>query len=430
MKRILAVFVVMSLALSLAGAFGEDEGVTRIVFWHSASEIAGEKLEKYVKEFNDTIGAEKGIFVEAVYQGSYSDASGKMNSLLSAENYSDLPDVMQLDATGKQRYMSASVAYTAQEAFEDHPDDKSDDFFPVALGNWNLDGVQLGLTFATSTTVTFYNASVLDEAPQTFEDIADIAAYYDIEDGVEIFACVPNTPLLANWIGQLGGSVVDGANGSEATATRLDCIDDGTLLSFLESWKALYESGALTNRAASSDEFVSGRLLVMTGSTSTISSLLDRIGGRFELGIAPFIRVNDEAQSGATVSGSCLVMFNHSDARAEAAWELVKYLTSAPVQADFAAATGYIPSRLSAVDEPVWQSLVSDLPIYAAGLEQLTLTPESMRSVTVGPAADFYYTIQDTVSAMLTDDLTPEETLIEMERELNGLLERYLKANG
>ena len=31
---------------------------------------------------------------------------------------------------------------------------------------------------------------------------------------------------------------------------------------------------------------------------------------------------------------------------------------------------------------------------------------------------------------MLTDDLTPEETLIEMERELNGLLERYLKANG
>ena len=429
MKKIMALVLVLGVLMSFAPSFASGEGITRIVLWHSASEAAGERLAKYIEDFNAGTGAEKGIYVEAVYQGSYTDASGKMNSLLSAGNFDDLPDVMQLDATGKQRYLSAETAYTASEAYEDHPEDVTNDFFGVALANWSLGGVQLGLPFATSTTVTFYNASALDEAPGTFEDIAAIADYSDIEDGVSIYACVPNTPLLANWIGQLGGYVVDGANGSESTATRLDCVDDGTLLSFLEAWKELYESGALKNRAASSDEFVSGRLLVMTGSTSTTSSLLERIDGRFELGVAPVLKVSEDSASGATVSGSCLVMFKHGDERAEAAWELVKYLTSPAVQADFAAATGYIPSRQSAVYEAAWQSLVSEYPLYGVGLTQLSRTPEAMKSVTVGPAADFYYTVQDIVSAMLTDDLSAEETLEQLSHELNALLERYLKAN-
>lgn len=49
----------------------------------------------------------------------------------------------------------------------------------------------------------------------------------------------------------------------------------------------------------------------------------------------------EDASHGATVSGSCLAMFDSGDAlRKEAAWYFMQYLTSAGVQADFAANTG------------------------------------------------------------------------------------------
>ena len=60
---------------------------------------------------------------------------------------------------------------------------------------------------------------------------------------------------------------------------------------------------------------------------------------------------------------------------------------------------------------------------------QLTQTPGSMRSVTVGPSKDFYYAIQNHVSDMLTRNLSPEETAALMIDELNGLLLQYSRAN-
>ena len=63
------------------------------------------------------------------------------------------------------------------------------------------------------------------------------------------------------------------------------------------------------------------------------------------------------------------------------------------------------------------------------GLRQLTETPDSMRSVTVGPSADFYYAIMNDISDMLDSDLSVEETVEIMQDDLNGMLEQYLRAN-
>ena len=426
MKKVLCFVLIALIAL---GGISLGEKQTRIVFWHSATGDAGELLGRYVDEFNVGPGAQLGVYVEAVYQGSYSDSASKLQSLLSAENEEDLPDVMQLDATGKVRYLSAKSAYTLDEALSDHPDEDTGDFLAPALENWRLNGVQLGLPFATSTTLTYYNASVLDEAPDSLYDLMDIADEYELEDGVCVYACVPNTPTLANWLGQMGSRLVNGNNGSEQNATELDCLEDGSLLRFLEIWKELYASGALVSRASSNDEFIAGKQLVMTASSSMISTLEERIGGAFELGVSPYLRVSPDDGYGATVSGSCLVMFKHDDERSEAAWEFVKYMTSDLVQAGFAMGTGYIPSRVSAVKTDLWQDFICEAPEYNVGFEQLMLTPEGMRSVTVGPAADFYYTIQDVFTSMLEEDTSPEEALETLEEELNGLLTQYARAN-
>ena len=429
MKKLLAVWCCILLALGLVPCAGAE--TVHIVLWHSMSEQAGVLLEGYVKQFNETIGRDKGIEVESVFQGSYAQAVTRMNGDLSNRQYAALPDVMQLDATGKVSFAAAEIAYTVDDALRDHPEADLQGLLAPALANWQLSGVQLGLPFATSTTVTYYNKTALDAMhaapPATLGDIGALAAL--AEAGTKVYTAIPNTPTLANWLGQLGSDLVNNHNGTEGTATELACLDNGALAEFLAAWKDLYATGALVNENTNSDEFVAGRCLIMTSSSSSVSSLLTRIGGAFELGVSPYPRVNDSAASGATVSGSCLAMFDHGDERKAAAWEFVQFLTSAQIQADFARGTGYLPSNTEAEQSDVWQELIGEYPQYQVGLTQLKETPDTMRSVTVGPSADFYYAIINDISDMLEEDLTVQETVDLMADDLGGMLEQYARAN-
>ena len=105
-------------------------------------------------------------------------------------------------------------------------------------------------------------------------------------------------------------------------------------------------------------------------------------------------------------------MFDSQDAlKKEASWAFLQYLTSADVQADFAAGTGYVPSNTASVDSESYQTLLAEYPQYQIAMDQLLATPADMRSVTVGPSTDFYYAIMQCCSDMLEYDQTVEETV-------------------
>lgn len=410
------------------------EDVT-ITFWHCASDEAGILMDKYIEEFNNT--NEYGITVEAVYQGQYSDATTLLNTITSAENWDELPDLMQMDATGKMTYVNSGKAYTIDDALADFADDTLlDGYLAAALGNWAYAGTQLGLPFATSTTITYYNKTLLseagwEEAPDTFADV--IALYQDMQAAnqtAKVYQAVPNTPTLANWLGQIGSYVVNNNNGADAAATELACIDNGALETFLGEWKAMYDAGALLNENSSADKFIAGEVAVMTSSSSNVTTILEKVGGNFEVGVSPYLRVNEDASYGATVSGSCLVMFDTEDAlRKEASWYFMQYLTGGDVQADFAANTGYLPSHEAALENEIYVSTTAEYPQYVVAYDQLSDTPADMRSVTVGPSTDFYYAIVQGVSDMLAYDQTVEETVEIMSTELGDLLYEYARNN-
>lgn len=406
-----------------------------ITFWHCASDDAGVLMDKYVSDFNKN--NEYGITVNAIYQGQYSDATTMLRTILSAENYDELPDLMQLDATGVVTYFDSGKAYTVDDAVKDYEEAGfMDSYLEAALGNWQYSGAQIGLPFATSTSITYYNKDLLtkagwDHAPSTFAEVIKLSD--DMKKaGLSAVALqsVPNTPTLANWIGQLGSYVVNKQNGSEGTADALECIDNDTLATFLTEWKAMYDAGALKNEQGSSDAFVAGEVALMPSSSSAIGSITEKVNGAFEVGVGNYLRVNDSATEGATVSGSCVAMFNGDEAlRREASWYFLKYLTSADVQADFAAATGYIPCNTAALDTDVYKAAVEETPAYQTVYDQLMATPSSMRSVTVGPSKDFYYAIMESVSDMLQNNQTVEETVDIMSDELGNLLTEYVRNN-
>lgn len=444
MKKIASTMLLLALSLTLVFAQGSQEKATSsqelgsepvtITFWHCASDDAGVLMDKYIKDFNEN--NQYKITVNAIYQGQYSDATTLMKTIISAENYKELPDMMQLDATGKVDYYNSGKAFTIDDAVKEFNDDVKGDYVEAALGNWQFKGTQLGLPFASSTTITFYNADLLKEAgwdhcPDTFQDV--IALKKDMEKAglsAATYGTVPSTPTLANWLGQLGSYVVNNSNGSESTATKLDCIDNGALKTFLTEWKAMYDNGAVMNQSLSVNQFINGEVAIVTNSSSNVNAILEKVNGKFNVGASTFLRVNDSASYGATVAGSCLVMFDSSDSlKKKATWEFMKYLTGKDVQTDFAINTGYIPSNKASAQTEEYQNLLKTNPMYKVGPEQLEKTPSSMRSVTVGPSADFYYGIMNGVSDMLKNNSTVDDALLSISTNLQGLLDQYARNN-
>jgi sn-glycerol 3-phosphate transport system substrate-binding protein len=423
-----------------------SSGPVTITFWHSMTDDASQAFETFVKEFNEGPGLEKQIGVEAVFQGQYADATAKLRPLLQTSQTAVLPDVMQIDATGVVDYMNTEYAFSIDDALAADPTYNLSQIMEAPLKAWNYGGRQLGLPVSASTTVMYYNKSVLDAAgvmdpPTTFDEIIAVSRRLPPvnvnNQSLKAFAQMPNSPLLTNWIGQIPGSdttasyVVDKRNGRDGNASRLVCDTEGTLLPFLESWKAMYDAGALLNVSEGLNNlFLSQQIVFLVTSTSNLTSLLSQIGGRFELGCAYFPRINDQANFGATVSGSALFMFNKGDtAKTAAAWEFVKFMVSAPVQARFAAATGYMPVNTGSFDEAAYTDYVGRYPQAEVGAKQLSVTSADMMGITVGPSRDFYMEIMNQVSGMLVEKRSPQDTVKSMSAALNLLLDDYAAAN-
>ena len=450
-KSILCCLLIFAvLAVSTVWAGGQSSpatsGPVTIRFWHSMADEAGLAFDEYVKEFNAGPGAAKQITVEAVFQGQYADATAKLRPLLQTGQTATLPDVMQIDATGVVDYLNTEYAFTVDDAVAADRSYDLKQIMDAPLKAWNYGGRQLGMPVSASTTVMYYNKSLLDAAgvrnpPVTFQEIIDVSrrlpATNSNNQKLTAFAQQPNTPLLANWIGQIPGRgvgssyVVDFRNGRDGNATKLVCDTEGTLLTFLREWKAMYDAGALLDVSDGlTNLFLTQQIAFFTSSTSMLTSLLAQIGGRFELGCTYFPKVNSSANPGATVSGSALFMFNKNDkAKTDAAWEFVKFMCSADIQARFAIETGYTPVNLASASQKSYADHIAKFPQAEVGPKQLSETSPDMMGVIVGPSRNFYYEIVNQVSAMLNSNRTPEDTVRSMATALNLLLDDYAEAN-
>jgi len=421
-------------------------GPVTISFWHSMTDEAGLAFDDYVREFNAGPGAARQITVEAVFQGQYADATAKLRPLLQTRQTNSLPDVMQIDATGIVDYLNTDYAFSVDDALAADRSYDIKQIMEAPLKAWNYGGRQLGMPVSASTTVMYYNKSILDAAgirnpPVTFEEIIEVSRRLPATNvnnqRLTAFAHQPNTPLLANWIGQIPGRgvgssyVVDNRNGRDGDATKLVCDTEGTLLTFLRLWKNMYDAGALLNVGDGlSNLFLTQQIVFLISSTSQVTSLLNQIDGRFELGATYFPKVNSAANPGATVSGSGLFMFNKNDrAKTEAAWEFVKFMCSADIQARFAVATGYTPVNLGSASQRTYTDHVARYPQSEVGTRQLAETSPDMMGVIVGPSRNFYFEIVNQVSAMLTENRSPEDTVRTMSTALNLLLDDYIEAN-
>ncbi|WP_422480050.1 ABC transporter substrate-binding protein [Pleomorphochaeta sp. DL1XJH-081] len=442
------VLIVLLPALLFAGGANEmandtmPEKITEVEFWHYSSGLLGEAMTELVDNFNATIGKEKGIVVTEVFQGKASDVATKVRSSVQANRAQDLPDLAQMDATGVMDIRDSVLLVPAQKLVDTDSSFSLDDLQPGTVLSMTYKDVMIGMPFNASTILLYYNKDAFREVgldperpPRTLSELAEYAGKLMKmdSDGRTVarygFAGVPSSYELVSWIGQQQGVsyLTDKRNGHDGNPTKVVFDSDGTMATFLEAWKKVYESGGLANMTSDvRQQFIAGKTAMFVISTSSLATVLDSVGDRFEVGVGYLPQVNEASNGGVNIGGGAIFAFeNGNDPQKVATWEFLKYLMSPQSQLFWHQRTGYFPVHMDTYGMEEFKRHLETNPLFKVAIDQVDESDPRIQSVWWPNSYQAYYEIQNTIIEMLERDLSIDSTVQRLADVLNGYMDEY-----
>lgn len=429
MKKTLSIIAILLMAaLSLfANGQKEDNEKKTIVVWHCNTGVTGEAFDKIVESFNNGIGKEYGIEIDAIYQGKANDVLTKVK----ASDEDSLPDIAQMDATA-----ATDMNYSEYLALASDLPISTDAFLDSALSAYRSEKGLLALPFNASSLLFYYNKTLFDSlslsVPKTLEEFAAIATMLGQKSGDSVtryaFAGVPTTYELTTFIGSQNGLsyIVDNKNGHTGTPTEVLFGKEGTYKEFLTKWKALYDTGYVGNITSGvSTEFASGRTASMLASSSNLTTVISSVDGAFEVGVAPVPMVNENATGGTAIGGGGLFAFNdHENTVA-----VLEYLTSAEVQRFWAEATGYFPINKGTYESEEYLSFIEENPLFNIAPEYAMSSNPLLTNVWLPSAYQIYYSFQANIQKVTAENMNIDDAVNEMVGVIEDALDSYAEQN-
>lgn len=418
MRRILTSLLFV-LLVSLAFAKGTKEDITTVEIWHSNSGKSSDIFEEIVDAFNSTVGKEKNIFIDSIYQGKANDVLTKVKAASSSGN---LPDIAQMDATSGMDMNRSSYIVTMDELGVD-----SDDILENAKTGFTSERGLIAMPFNGSVNLLYYNKDIFDElgldAPKTLDDMIRIAPLLKSK-ATYAFAGVPTTSELTTLLGAQNGLeyMTDNQNGHIGNATKVLFGENGSYKKFLEKWKALYDTGAVNNLTQSvMAEFASARTAMMISSSSDLTTILSQVANSFDVAVAPIPMVDEKATAGLVVGGAALYAFTKSDA----VKTVIEYLLSSDVQLKWAKETGYIPLNTELYKTDKYKEFISEDTNFKIIMDAVFSSNPRLTNVWLPSAYQIYYTFQKNIVDVITGSITIDEGV----EEMTNFVQRALDEN-
>jgi multiple sugar transport system substrate-binding protein len=239
-------------------------------------------------------------------------------------------------------------------------------------------GVQCGMAFATSNPISYYNVDLFkraglnpDQFPTTWDGVIDNAKKIRaLGDGIE--------GMFFRWPGDdwMFSALLYGHGGRMLNADESDVAFNGPEgLAALTLLDRMVKEGGMPNYAGTADlqAFAAGKLGQMFRTTAQVRSISQSVGSNFELRttIMPVI----DAQKGRLPTGGAGAMITATDpAKVKAAWEFIKFATSAEGTTLMVKNTGYVPVNNLAITDPSYLSdFYKQNPLFQAATRQVPL---------------------------------------------------------
>ena len=377
MKKLISFLAVVLLAVSFAFAGGSAELATTsessdvvttisnpitIEFWHSFSgDVQLPVIEGLVKEFNDTVGKEKGITVVPVAQGSGPQLYSKVIGAIKA---GDVPAVAMTKVIYNEDYVTADASVDLTPYINDSEVGITDfdDFFPAfqeeSMG-YSKEGIY-SLPLAKNVDVVYYNADFFAEnglvPPKTWDELEVVAQkIYDLT-GRAAFGYDNLSYLFQNLCYQYGGAYTNNKG-------DLLFLEDNAWLEGVTNYADKVWAGIW--RTAGEDYFFSGpfaRQTIMMYVGGTVeSTYINMKGPEFKWSAAPIPQANPEDPHALSYDHviAALSLDGYTE-ETYAAWEFIKFITSTEASLKITTGTAYMATRNSVLETEEYKTFIAN----------------------------------------------------------------------
>lgn len=418
-------------------ALESADGPVQITFWHAMTRANEEALVRLTDQFNDS---QSRIEVTLVNQTGYKESLQKFRAGLTS---GDLPNIVQIEDTGTQQMIDTQAILPAQSCI-DASDYDTSDFIQRVTDYYTVEGDLYPMPFNVSNPILYFDkngfrAAGLDpeDPPSTLAEVRTASeklqgAGYKYGWGLKL-----DPWYLEQWSAKAGKLYANNDNGRAERATEV-VFDNPTGVEIFTWMQSMVDDGlAVTNSASGSNSFnnllgIRSKDVGMTIDSSAALGTIEQVlssgeGGGVEVGVGPM--PGPSGNGGVLVGGAALYLVRKgsSPAQQAASFEFAKWLNSPAVQADWSASTGYVPTRRSAVDEPVLAEKWQRSPNFRVAYDQLVSGPDNL--ATAGPVIGAYQAVRDAVliaqEKMFTEGLAPAKAIAEAKRGADAAMLEY-----
>ncbi|HSL00067.1 MAG TPA: ABC transporter substrate-binding protein [Rubrobacteraceae bacterium] len=334
--------------------------------------------------------------------------------------------------------ISGDVIWPAEFAANGWISDLSDHFgaqlrvqhLPATVESNTHEGSVFGVPWFTDAGMLYYRQDLLEESgigepPATWEELEEMADKVRRDSGTEhgfVFQGADYEGGVVNgleFIWNAGGDVLDPDDLSEVTVAEPQAVEG------LEARRRLVSNGVAPGAVPSYKEyesyavFLSGEAVFMRNWPNVYARAADPSQSSVEqerIGVAalPVSRAGDPAYSG--LGGWNLMINSASEAKMEAAWTFIRYLSAPEQQKERALENGYLPTLKACYED---RDILAKVPVITRG-------GEAIRNVRSRPATPFYHEMSlamaERFHSSLTGTVTPEQAAASLQRDLESIL--------
>jgi sn-glycerol 3-phosphate transport system substrate-binding protein len=411
----------------------------QITYWHAMTRANDEELRRLTSAFN---ASQSEVHVTLSAAPSYPDNLTRFRSGLAT---GALPDLLQGEETVLQTMIDSNAVLPVAACLRaDHAD--TSDLVPRVVAYYSVKGVLWPMPFNDSNPILYYNKAVFAKAgldpnrPPTTLDAVQADSRRIVESGAAPYGIAIKTDswIFEHWLAKAGDTVVNNGNGRNARATAVT-FNDATGLELFRWVDDMVKSKlALSTGTGDIDHYLAVgnvRAAMTIDSSAALGTISQLLGsGQFasvKLGVGP-MPGPESPQGGVLVGGAAnYIMKRSAPEKQAAAYRFAKFLAQPTTQAQWAAATGYVPVSTGATKLSPLVERWKAQPGYKVAYDQLLAGP--LNDATAGPVIGAYGArgqglrgaVIDGIQRMLTEGLSPKDAIAAAARQANAAIVEY-----